>query len=59
MKTIREARKATGLSQAAAAKALGIPFRTWQNWELGQRTPPDYVARLIIKELEQMSKSTH
>lgn len=30
---IREMRSAAGLSQSSAAKLIGKPLRTWQNWE--------------------------
>jgi DNA-binding transcriptional regulator YiaG len=32
----RETRK---LSKAAAARKLGVPYRTFQDWEYGNRTP--------------------
>jgi transcriptional regulator with XRE-family HTH domain len=32
-------RQAAGLSQAALAAAAGVPLRTYQEWEQGQRTP--------------------
>ena len=27
---------------------FGIPYRTLQDWELGNRTMPDYLLRLMI-----------
>lgn len=33
--------------QKAVAKRFGIPYRTVQNWYRGERTPPEYVARMI------------
>jgi DNA-binding XRE family transcriptional regulator len=33
------ARKATGLSQTAAAHSVGVAFRTWQDWERGAAAP--------------------
>ena len=48
---IKETRKKVGLSQVEAEKYIGVPHRTWQDWELGKRTPPDYVERLIIEKL--------
>ena len=35
------------LSQAKAAALYGVPKRTWEDWERGIRTPPEYVVRLI------------
>lgn len=40
---LREARVATGLSMAEAARLTGTPYRTWQCWENdgpGGRRPP-------------------
>ena len=36
LKRFRARRK---LSQTAAARALGVPVRTLQDWEQGRRTP--------------------
>lgn len=36
--TIKEARKAAGLTQQALSDWLGIPKRTIENWEGGQRS---------------------
>lgn len=50
--TIKEARQAAGLTQAAAAKlCYNVPLRTWEQWEIGRRTPPPYVEQLIIDKL--------
>lgn len=47
MNEIRDIRKRAGLTQAAFSVLLGIPRRTIQNWEGGQRKCPDYVVALI------------
>ena len=44
---IRELRYLTGLSQAAFAARYEIPKRTYEAWEMGERTPPAYVVRLL------------
>lgn len=44
---IRAIRSRTGLSQAAFAARYEIPKRTVEAWEMGQRTPPPYVIRLL------------
>lgn len=36
---LRKLREARGWTQAEAAGAAGVPFRTYQNWETGQREP--------------------
>lgn len=45
--TIKEIRKAEGLSQSQFAKKYGIPLTTLQHWEQGFRNPPEYVISLI------------
>lgn len=40
-------RKASGLTQAAFADRYGIPKRTIENWEGGQRDAPSYVLDLL------------
>ena len=37
------------LSQAKAAAQLGIPLRTWEDWERGVRIAPEYVIAMIEK----------
>ena len=44
---IKELRALTSLSQSKFANAVGIPVRTIQQWEQGERTPPEYVVNLI------------
>lgn len=56
MSKIKEARISAGLTQAAMSEKLGIPKRTIEEWENNRRTPPDYVEKLIIAELERISK---
>lgn len=48
---IRKARKKTNMSMKEAAELIGVPLRTWENWELGYRTPPEYVEKLIVEKL--------
>ncbi len=35
---IRRLREAAGLSIAAAAAAIGVPYTRWSDWELGRST---------------------
>jgi DNA-binding transcriptional regulator YiaG len=48
---LRSWRKGRRLTQQDAARLLGVPLRTWQNWEIGWRTPPPYRQRLVIRAL--------
>lgn len=50
--TIKEIRSKTGLTQSKICRLTGVPMRTWQHWEAGDREVPDYVARLIRYFLE-------
>lgn len=51
--TIKEIRKAAGLSQGEFCKKYEIPVGTLRKWETGERKPPGYVLKLlerIVKE---------
>lgn len=54
--TLKAARKATGLSQQGIADRMLIPKRTIQKWETGERTPPPYVQRFVLNELESLKE---
>lgn len=54
MKTIKSERVRLGLSQQQLSEITGVPFRTIQNWEGGQRKCPDYVEKMILDKLNQM-----
>lgn len=56
MTTIRDARKAAGLSQQGVTDALGIPRRTLQDWESGRRTPPGWAEALVVEKLEKIAQ---
>jgi transcriptional regulator with XRE-family HTH domain len=49
---IHEMRTALGETQSQFAERYGIPFRTIQNWETGQRKPPDYVMNLLEERVQ-------
>ena len=49
---LKKARAATGMSQQGMADRMLIPKRTIENWETGDRTPPPYVQRFVLNELE-------
>ena len=53
---INEARRAAGLTIKALADLLGAPYRTVQNWCDGSRTPPPWLQRLVIAEIERAAK---
>nr|DAP13459.1 MAG TPA: bacterial regulatory protein [Caudoviricetes sp.] len=37
-------------------RAMGIPVRTIENWEGGQRECPEWAERLIVAELERIAE---
>lgn len=49
--TIEEARKSKGLSRKDVPEWLEIPYRTLQNWEIGERVCPPYVEKLVIEKI--------
>lgn len=55
-KALKEARAAAGMSQQKMADRMLIPKRTIENWETGERTPPPYVQRFVLNELELIAK---
>ena len=52
---LRELRSKTGMNRRVFAEYFGIPYRTVQDWELGNREMPEYLLRLIIYKV-QMEK---
>jgi transcriptional regulator with XRE-family HTH domain len=53
---LKEARALTGLSQQGMADRMLIPKRTIEEWERDNRTPPSYVQRFVLNELESLKK---
>lgn len=49
-------RKASGLTQVAFATKYGIPKRTIENWEGGQREAPAYVLDLLERVVSEDAK---
>ncbi len=48
----------TGMNRKEFAEYFGIPYRTIQDWELGNRHMPEYLLRLIAYKvkMEQLTK---
>ena len=53
---MKELRKKYNLTQKQLSEITGIPVRTIQNWEGGQRKCPPYVAHLVKFKLEHLCK---
>ena len=54
--TIREMREYLNLSRAAFSRIYKIPIRTLENWESGERTPPDYLLYLLERAVLEDKK---
>ena len=50
---IKETRMKYGLTQKQVSDLTGVPYRSIQNWELGQRSCPEYVTGMIVNILDQ------
>ncbi len=48
-------RTSTGMNKRQFAEYFGIPYRTLQDWELGNRSIHEYLLRLMIYKV-QMEK---
>ena len=57
MFNIKDKRIELGLTQQQLSNLTGIPFRTIQNWETGQRKCPDYVEKLLLFYLDNTTKN--
>lgn len=44
---LKSLRKSVGLTQKEISESLGIPIRTWEDWESGRRTMPEYNLRML------------
>lgn len=53
---IIELRDSAGMTRKEFCEYFGIPYRTVQDWELGNRTMPDYLLRLIEYKLQMDKK---
>ena len=49
---LKQLREAVGMTQAAVAKAAGVPLRTYQTWEQGTRTPLIDAAAKVAEALD-------
>jgi len=55
-----ELRKSTGMNRREFAEYFEIPYRTVQDWELGNRQMPAYLLRLMAYKvrIEKMRQGT-
>ena len=50
--TFKELRERSGMSRQEFMDYFGIPYRTIQSWELGDRKCPKYLLELMQYKLE-------
>jgi DNA-binding transcriptional regulator YiaG len=56
-RTLQAWRKREGLSQSQAAKAIGIPIDTLQNWEQGRYEPKGtFLRQALLDRMKSISK---
>lgn len=55
MNELKQARLNAGLTQKSMAEVTGIPYRTITDWERGHRSPPQWVEKLVLKELKRIA----
>ena len=52
MTTFKEIREASGMERKEFCEYFGIPYRTIQSWELGDRDCPEYLLNLMEYKLK-------
>ena len=52
---IKQARLKAGLSQQKMSDLTGIPKRTIEQWDTGERSPSPWVTRLVVEELSRIA----
>lgn len=53
---IKELRERAGMTRSEFVKYFGIPYRTIQDWELGNRKCPQYLLELMEYKLRNEGK---
>ena len=51
---LKQARTEASITQQGMADLMLIPKRTIEDWEANRRTPPQYVQRFVLNELENL-----
>jgi transcriptional regulator with XRE-family HTH domain len=55
---LRAFRRTHRLTQEAASERLGVPLRTWQNWEISRNTPRGFALHALEQELARTPPET-
>ena len=48
IKVIKQLRAQLGMNRTEFSKEIGIPLRTMEEWEAGNRKMPDYQVRMLL-----------
>ena len=52
-------RTEAGWSRPKTVERVGVPLRTVEQWEAGNRTPPEHVQKLVLDRLQpEIEKDT-
>ena len=51
-KELERIKEESGLNWRKFAESFGIPYRTLQDWHLGNRPMPEYILRLMVYRVE-------
>lgn len=54
--SLSEIRAKVGMTQEAFAKWIGVPLRTYQHWEMGDRQPQSWAVKLIAHYVQTAEK---
>ena len=52
----KELRQQSGMNLTQFSQYFGIPYRTIQNWERGERQCPEYLLELLKYKLDHENK---
>ena len=55
---VRGLRERTGMSRQEFARYFEVPYRTLQDWELGNRRMPEHLLRLIEYRMRDKKESS-
>ena len=49
---MKELREQKGMNRKEFSDYTGIPVRTLEDWEVGRRTPPEYIPKLLAYQIK-------
>jgi len=52
---LKKFRKENGLTVQAVADKIGVPKRTYEDWEAGRRKPDSFKERAVLERLNEKS----